>query len=168
MKQPPKKTIAELSVDTQLIIKRLKQAAVGDTITYQELTTLVGGNIQGNKRYLLQSARGHVLRNEHMVFDCIEDVGVKRISDSEIVETVPNHTMTRIRRTAKRGVRKLACAEYELLSGDEKTRFNAGASLLGAIAQLSKPTSLELIGPKIMEAQDKLPLAKTLELFAKT
>lgn len=163
----PKKTIAELSVDTQLVIKRLKKCAVGESVSYKELSDMIGSNVQGKARSHLQSARNNVLRDDRMVFECVENVGVKRMSDGEIVETAPTYAMNRIRNTAKRCVRKLSCAEYDKLSRDEQVRFNASASLMGALHQLSKTSALQIVAPKVTELREKLPLAKTLELFSR-
>ena len=46
---------------------------------------------------------------------------------------------------AKRGVERLACANYSSLDADKKPMFNAKAAILGTIVQHSAPAQIKQI-----------------------
>lgn len=159
-----KKSIPELSVDSKLLYERLKKAGIGETVTYAELSGIVGRDVANGGRGTMMTARRLCQAEHQMVFGTVRKVGLKRLSDQEIVDTgeaVTKH----IRKTARRGARRIACANYQALANDAKVRHNAQISLLGAIVALSKPSSIKRLEKSVAKEHEQLPVAKTLEVF---
>lgn len=162
--EPKTKAIPERSAETSLLIKRLKQAKIGDQIPYADLNKLVGGDVQHQHRYMLDTARKAVLNEDQMVFECIHGEGVKRMDDEAILG-IGDQCRSRIGRISRRGAKKMACANYDKLTNEQKLEWNTSMSLLGAVAMVTKSTSVQRLKSAVSESQDRLPLNKTLEAF---
>lgn len=164
IKTENKKAIAELSVDTQVIIGLLKKCEVGQMITYASLSQAIGRNVQTAARHITESARDIVQRDYHMVFSCVLNEGLKRLDDTAIVELHRGST-ARISRHAARTIRKMSCAEYERLSQSQKVQFNVGVSVLGAIGQITRRKQIATVEKRVTETMDKVAFGKMLDMF---
>ena len=159
-----KKSIAALSVDSQVVYNRIRRADIGEIVTYKELRELVGRDIQDKSRHCLDTAIRIAQREDRIVFGSVRGVGVKRLSDLETV-AASSSGVDRIRRIAKRSARKATCVDFDALPNETKIKHNAIVSLYGAIAHASKPASVVAVESAVANGEDKLPLAKTLALF---
>jgi len=157
----------ELSLDTRTLIERLSKAVVGETVEYLELTGLIGRNIQADARYVLLSALNHCL-NDGLVFGTVRKVGVKRLSDIEIVGA-GERALPAIRRTSRRAMKRLSqVQDFTAMPREKQQRHNALASALGVIAHFTKEKQVaQITGAIIKEGVRELPVHRTLELFAK-
>ncbi|MBN6819536.1 hypothetical protein JRF84_08030 [Methylobacterium organophilum] len=156
----------QVSVDTRFLCQRLKKAAVGDIVTYADLSAEVGKKVDGSFP-ALASARRILLREDQRVFDVITGQGLKRLNDVEIVGT-SSRTAKRIRRMAGRGVRTLAAVQnFSSLPREEQMRHTAALSVFGVIAEMSGERAIQKV-EKIAEGQSgTLPIAQTLDAFRK-
>ena len=159
-----KRVIPQLSVDAQLLAKRLEQVLVGEVIEYKDLNSVIKGNTQNGSRGALNAARKTIQREKQIVFEPVLGKGLKRLTDSEIVGT-GTAALAKIRRSSKRAVRKLACAEYDKLKPEEQTRFNAVGAMLGALHQASKERNLKVIEGECAVAKAQLSFNATFDLF---
>ena len=162
-----KKTISEISVDARLLHQRLTQAKVGDVITWDDLGQIIGRSVHpGEGGYsALATARNRVQVDDGYIFDAIAKVGLKRLSDAEIVNT-GQYAIDRVRRAARKGTRRLlSVKDFDALPNDLKVKHNAYASLLGAVAQISQSSKVTQLESHVQNARAALPLAKTLEVF---
>jgi hypothetical protein len=159
-------SIPEISVDAQVLARRLCDAKPGEVIPYQELCDLVKRDVQKDCRYLLDTARKIAQREKSFVFASVSRTGLKRLDDAGIV-SVGEQAVGAIHRSTRRAARRLACADYSALPPQEKVRHNTTASLLGAMELATKPTRVKELALAVNAASDKLPTAKVLELFAK-
>ncbi len=151
------------SNDTKILYQRLSDTEIGETATYAELSELVGYSVSGNTGYLA-TARKQCLR-EGIVFGVVRGVGVRRLNDTEIVGTASG-VMTKIRRTARRGATTLTKVnDFESLPNELKQAHNANMSMLGAIAQMTKPSKIKIIESRISPKERLLSYDQTLELF---
>lgn len=157
------KTIFELSADTRFIHQRLSKAAVGDVVEYEELTKLIGRDIRGAARHSLQSAI-RLCQKDGREFGAVMNVGIKRLSPEEIVVAAEDQ-IARSRNAAKRGMRRLANADFAKLSADDQLRHNATASVLGVLSLFGKQKSVEKVRAAVVAAADALPVGRVLELF---
>ncbi len=157
-----------ISADTNTLIRILKTAEVGDTIDYERLTAAIGRNVREQGRGALDSARKIVQRENGFVFDVVPTVGIKRLSDQEIVKT-SDRGRQHINRTARKTAATLTCVrDYSALPQDLQTKHNAELSILGAIAHASSAKQAERIEQAIgNNGQQVLSLDKTLEHFKK-
>jgi len=160
------RTIPGLSIDTKLIYDLLSKCDPGDIVAYRTLSELISRDVQGAARSCLQSAMRRLV-NDGVVFSCVRGVGIKRLSDSEIVGEGPA-TLAKIRRAVRRAGRKLqAVQDYDSLSHESQIAHNATISMFGALNHMSQPKTFKKLEGKIEETRASLPLAKTLELIGK-
>lgn len=158
------KPLFELSVDAQLLTKRLMKAEVGETVTYAEMNELIHSNVQKKSRHLMQRARITCQREKRMVFDAIENVGLKRLNDSEIAQT-GERVMSGINRAARRGFKRINCADYNAIDNEAKIKMNTHLSMLGALNAITSAKKMPLLEDKVREVNDRLSLANTLKMF---
>ena len=74
------------SIDTQTVVDRLRASEIGDLVTYASISEALGRDVTNGARSVLQSARRIVLNEDQMVFGVVTRVGLKRLSDVEIVD----------------------------------------------------------------------------------
>lgn len=160
-----KKAIPEMSIDTRLLIDKLKTVEVGTTITYDELTAVIGRDIRSRQGYQrLQSARRHCRKHLGIVFATVAKEGIRRCDDAAIVG-VAEDFLHRTHRAAKRGIETLACADFEKLDNSKRVELNAIASGLGVIHHITGHGAQKKLIASVQQAGEKLPLAKTMDVF---
>jgi hypothetical protein len=148
----------KLSSDTIAIARALETLAIGESISYNQLTGIIGRDIT-QFRNALESARHTVLRDKQMVFDTLRGVGLIRLNDSEIVD-LSDKAREQSRKLAKRIAKKLVCVNYNSLSKEKQVKHNTALSMFGVIAELSSSSSVKRLEQKIEEHGGSLPLAK--------
>jgi len=160
------KVIQALSLDSKMIYDRLKKSAVEEIVSYAELSKMIGRDTQNGGRGSIQTARRKALREDYIVFGVVRNIGLKRLSDVEIVATGED-TVTRIRRASTRGFRTItAVRDFDALPNDSKIRHNTYASVLGALSMATTAARMKKLEGRVAEAKASLPLAKTLEAFS--
>lgn len=160
-----KKSIAERSIEASLIRDRLAKADVGDIITYATMSELIGRNIQ-DRRWFLTTALNSLLNElppHRKVFSAIENIGVKRLSDEEIVASSSTRYTKKLRRASRKEAKRIAAVEVDNLSRENQTALFTAQSLIGAISTVTKSSMVERIATKIENSA--LPPAKTLDIF---
>lgn len=155
----------QVSVDVKTIAERLKNTAVGDVVTYDDLSKLIGRDVRNGARHVLNGARRYLLvRDRHMIFGIVTSLGVKRLNQKEIVDT-GEYATSRIRKMARRSA-ILIGEGVDRNSLDEPTRvkYDRHTALLGgALGSLLHHKSIAKLDKKILEAQKALPLAQTIK-----
>ena len=111
-------------------------------------------------RHILMTARNTALRENQMVFDCITGIGIKRLSDSEIVSMESVRPMARVRSALRNGVKRITCAQN--ITNEERIRVNASLSMFSVLAEFSKNKSLDKLEPL---SADLVPFGKVLKMF---
>jgi len=159
-----KSTIGQINVETQDVIDYLSKCKVGDIITYQELNRIALGDTQAEKRHVIQTARKRLLADYEMVFDVIMKVGLKRLSDQEIVETSASG-FSRIRRIAKKRSCQLTVVNYDELSTEKQIEHNTNLAAYGAVSFMTQSKQIKKIKGKIENHNEKLQIGETLRLF---
>jgi hypothetical protein len=148
-----KRTIAEVSAETLAAETALAILSVGQEVTYEALVASGLRDPMGDGRHAIYSARKRLLRERHMVFECIPGRGVKRLGDVEMIAHGDN-VMQRIRRASKRGMAVVLSVEnFHALSQDMKVRHNATAVVLGSVAVLTGRPGQRKIAGKMAEAR---------------
>lgn len=158
-----KKTLFEMSIDTRMLYDRLKKAAIGDVVSFTQMTELLGRSVDGACGNV-QSAL-HRLEGEGIAFANVRGTGYQRMNDVEVVNSA-EHAREGIRRKAKRAVRRLTCVqEFDRLPNEMKVKHNAALSGFGAIASIMSPGRVKSLEEAVARVGAQLPLAKTLEAF---
>ena len=160
-----KRSIPELSIDSRLLYERLKAAKVGETVTYEDLTGIIGRDVQKEAYGNLTTALKLVQREDGLVFGTVIGVGRKRLNDEEIVGTAGD-TIARVKSISKKGIRKITSVKnFDALPNDAKIQHNAALSILGVFQEISKPSKVRAVENKVKQSQNKLSLATTLDAF---
>jgi len=158
------KSIPEMGIDTKFIADRFAKLQPGETITDLELTRLIGRDI-GNARSNVYSAIRHVRSQFQIVVTRVLKIGYKRLNPKGIVDSTES-TIQHIHRTANTGVKKLGCVDLSELDNKGLLEFNTKASHLGVLAAVTNGKSVKKLESAISKTQERLPLAKTLEVFS--
>ena len=159
-----KRTIAEMSVESRLLIARLQKAEVGELLTYDHLAGEVGMAVGPSFKSRLYTARHCVLVDHGIHFGTVSGEGVRRSDGAGKLADMESGTSS-IRRVAHR---KLAIARHidlTALSPAEQTRYNATVSHLGVLHSFTKSTAVKRIHAAVEKQQAQLPLTQTLEAF---
>ncbi|MGE3932390.1 MAG: hypothetical protein AB7F67_04020 [Rhodospirillaceae bacterium] len=166
MPDDARRTIPQVSVDTNLVFQRLETAEVGEVVTYAELTVLIGRDVTTRARHNLTSAVRRAERERGMIFAPQRGVGVKRLSDAEIVEAI-GAVPAALGRRARRAARWLAAvADWDALPPALKARHNAYLSALGALTEITRPATIAKLERHVDQRhRQALPVAKTLDAF---
>lgn len=158
------KTIPEISVDSQLLIKRLMGAKKGELISYDELSKLISGDVRGHDYYALARARHRVLKDERIVFAVVRGRGVRRIEDADHIG-IGEMATNKVRRISRRSAEKMMCADFDKLTRDQKVEFNTHISVLGALAMVTKGSSIKQVKAAVSVSNERLALGPTLDAF---
>lgn len=151
------------SVDSVTLANRFSKMQIGDVISYAEMQALVRPmDIQTKNRNILYSAC-RIVRDEYgIVMSCVNGVGMKRLSDSEIAD-IPDYTFGQIRRKTKNATKSTKCADFTKLSTDEKKKLWFGQSMLGALCLMTSPKKIkELKSVSVVSQQFSIDTLKEL------
>lgn len=157
------KTRFEMSIDTRVLYDRLKQAVVGEVVTFEQMSDLLGRKVEGACPNLQSALRR--LEGEGIAFANIRAKGYQRMNDVEIVGTA-EHAREGLRRAAKKAIKRLTCVQnFDALPNEQKIKHNAALSGFGAIASIMSPGRVKKLEERVAQTGAQLPLAKTLEAF---
>lgn len=159
-------TIPQLSVDAQALAKRLASAQPGQLFTWEELNqVLPGRSLSGKDRYVLNTAKRLVQRENKIVFASVHGEGIRRMTDEEIAD-LRHSTVRRVRNIARRDARKMTCADYEKLTNEKRISLNTGLAICGAIAQFTKAGSVKQVELQTAVSQKRLSFEETIKQFS--
>lgn len=156
------RTIPELSIDAQAIERRLDAVNPGETVTYAELSRLVGRDVQKD-RGPLQTAMRRLTANQK-VFSAVRGEGVKRLTDAEILGLSPA-ALASMSGKARRTAKKLAAVDYAALDQQQQAAHNAALSVFAVVSHMARPASMKLLEARVAETHEALPIGRTLEAF---
>lgn len=158
------KSIPEISVDSRLLIKRLKEVKKGETVTYDELSKVISGNVIKSDRYALVRARHRLFKDERVVFGVLRKQGLKRLEDADHIG-IGEAATNRVRRISRRSAEQMLCADFDKLTNEQKIEFNTHVSVLGALAMVTRADRVKQVKAAVSVAHEKLALGPTLEAF---
>jgi hypothetical protein len=153
------------SYETRLLYERLRKLEVKEIVSYQELSKIIGQDVQESGRGALTSARKMAQRDDRIVTDAVTNVGITRIGD---VETIASASLTfkKVRRAVQRGTERLTSVDFDNLSNDDKIRHNASISAFMVMKMMGRPKTVERLAAAVNTTNTgQLPIARTLELF---
>jgi hypothetical protein len=160
-----KRYIGQVSADTRALVDVGNLIAVGSVWHYDEMTAILGRDIQGDARSVLESARRILEREYNIVFGVVRDVGLKHLTDEEAINT-GQETVEHNRRMARKAAKRIASLKSpETVSQAAQTKQFTFLSLFGAIVHMTRPRQIEKLSGRVEAAHKELPLAKTLDAF---
>lgn len=126
----PNPVIGRTLAETELLIKLLSTATIGQVFTYAEMSEAAKDNVQV-RNTILQTARRAMMRPPYrMVFGTIAGVGIKRLSDEEIPDEGAS-AVKRSRNIARKGIKKLGCANLSNMTPETKVKHITTSTVLG-------------------------------------
>ena len=160
------KPLFQQSFETQAAITCLEGVEAGKTVEYARLTDAMGVDAQRGGRGAVQSARRYLERERSMVFAAMRGLGIKRLTDNEIVST-GSQGQAKMRRVARRYGRRQTCVDFEALDQPTQVRQQIYRSLFNAAGALGKASAIRKLESRVVESARVLPLNQTLEAFKK-
>lgn len=153
-----------MSADARLLYQRLKRAAIDELVPYGDLTKEVSRPLH-EIRGAIATATRRLLKDDGRVFACVRSEGLKRCTDADIVDGATADTDA-VRRKARRGVEKLTkISDFAALSPARQLEHTTRMSVLGAIATMTRETSVEKVRSAAQGRSSELPLAETVRAF---
>lgn len=159
-----KKLTFEKSSDTKILESVLGEAKIGQMVTYEELSTAIGRDVRKFALPSLRSARRGLLKSKDFVFGCESGVGLRRLNDSQIIDSAEDDRK-RMKRAATRSLQKLSVVDFETLPPVKKKQHTVAAAQMGAIAMFSSTSSRKRIEASVNESKSTLAIGETLSLF---
>jgi len=158
---PEKHTIGERSYETQLLVNRLLKVPEGASISYNDLSTVIGEPVDGSTTKL-GSARRVIQSESQIIFETIRGEGLRR-ADAFGVVRAAGAGVEKIRRESRRRLKILACTQIDKLDTEGKAQFNMTASHLGILGEICKPRAAKQLRIAVEAAQERLPVGKAIE-----
>ena len=150
-----------IGVDTRVLVNRLLVTKVGEVVEYSELTSLIKRNVQGKGRPVLESARRYLERTERIAFGVVRNVGFKRLTGIQALDTGVD-AFGRHRRATTREARRILCQQpHEELTSNERVRQAAYLMSLGRIHKTSSTSAIKILQEGLGKHQSLLE--KTLK-----
>jgi hypothetical protein len=143
------------SLDTQTICRRLREAGEGEVVTYEELQKLIG---RDPRKHGARTAVGQLLR-DGIVFKAIDNVGYKRLSDSEKVK-YGAAGIGSINRKARKTMRVLGSAQYDRLNAEDKLKHNTSMTLAAMAAASTAHDAMKRIERSVASSDAAIPAAR--------
>lgn len=122
--------IFKQSAETVSVLSLLTNAAIGQTITYEQMRKAIKTPTElPMVQRAARSAIRILQRDRAMVFACVPNEGYRRLSDDEIVDS-SDHDVRCIRNKARRAMGKLQVANAENLSPEKQGKQSARMAML--------------------------------------
>lgn len=144
--------------EVNVIVELMAAAQPGTIISYDEITAAIGRDAV-KRRHSIVKAMRHLQREKRVVFAAVNGVGYQRLDSAGIVDAAAG-TIAHIRRTSKKGVRKLACVDYGDLDQDQKVAHNTRMTVLALVAESVSSSSVKRVEQKVVDSNAALPAAK--------
>ena len=161
----PGNFIGRTLAETELLIKHLETATIGQVFTYQEMNAICKEDVQ-IRTTILSTARRTLLKPPHrMVFGTIPGIGIKRLSDEEIPD-VAEDAVKRSKGIARRGLKKLNCADITKMTPESKIRTITHKTILGLFSGAGS-RKVKSLAEQSARASDTLKIGDVSSLFGK-
>lgn len=162
----PDHVIGRTLAETELLIKFLQGAEIGQVFTYAQMNEAAKDDVQA-RNTILNTARRTLLRTPHrMVFGTITGIGIKRLSDEEIPDEGAN-VVKRSHRLAKRGIRKMDCADIGKMTPETKIKHITTKTVLSLFAGAGSRKTHNLAEQSARVCNGEMKVGKIAELFGK-
>jgi hypothetical protein len=152
------------SAETELLIKSLLSTEEGHQITYKSL--LDASHLPDDSKFqaCLQSARRTCQRENGVVFGVVRGVGLKRCTPQEIVE-LGQDSITRSRHVAKRGLKRILCADTSRLGDEDMKNFNMRSSILALMTFSGSRHAQLKLTQEVSDARKRFEPADAIKLL---
>lgn len=156
------------SHDTDILCNRLRKAAPGELVSWDDLDKTVASNVRTNNRArgCLRSAR-RILLDEGISFRTEVGEGLKRCIADDVVD-VMDSDHRRVRGISKRSLKVSATVTkegYDELPTSRRARLDALRSYHGMTEAMARGSGVKKLATACEKAGETLALARTLEIL---
>lgn len=148
----------QIGIDAKTIADMMISTPVGEVLTYEAMSKAIGRNVLGQRRSI-RSAINFCITEHRSVFAVVTGVGYRRLNDSEAVSTGESY-IKRIRRAAMRGIKRVACANYEKLNDSDKIKHNVNTTVLAMVSESTSHGSVKRIEGAVSDSNSSIPAAR--------
>ncbi len=160
-----KTTISEASLETNLLFQHLKTIELGQTMTYEELNKVCGGDVQRDKYGCLATARRMYEREFPGQFlETVCKEGIKRVAPSAMTGFLDRKIQT-VRKQSKRAVRRAMRVVVDDIPEGERAGFAARVSLLHLQSNMGKEKEMQQLEQLAGGEGGMLNQQKVLDVF---
>lgn len=160
-----KRSIAERSAETWAVVNLLKEVPELGIVSYEKLAQVIGNNPQEDGRHHVASACKILEREGGIIFDAVENVGLKR-ADDLLKVAIGRKRLRKTARAAKRTRRVLAAVEkWDALPEEKRREHNILAAQAGAIQAMAGMRAARALGGKMDEKRQQLDPSESLKLM---
>lgn len=153
--------IHEKSADTSILESVLREAEVGQMVTYDQMSKAIGRDVREHARSALATARKTLLK-EGLVFGVEAKTGLIRLNDAGILQSTESDRR-RVMRATKRSLHKLALVDFEKLDAEDKKKHITMSAQMGTLGMFASSSAQKKIASKVNGKA--LPIGETLKLF---
>ena len=164
VKEGQDRPLFRASAESALLEKALADVAPGQTITYIDLNKACKSDVQSAARSALQTARRHLEREQRITFEALPNFGLKRLDQLEIVGAAAKHVRS-VRRKSRRAVVQLACADYDKLPLEARSKHDAYSAFWMITGRMSEARGVIKIEAASSAQQKQISVDQTLDLF---
>ena len=156
------------SGDVKKMTDRLAQSQPGELVTYKELSTLIGRDVQdGKNRIALIKARQRALDEAKAFFIVEINQGLRRASNVEVSKSA-DRDFKSIRRKAVRVRTRLKTVDVHALNTEDRLMHLARAGLTELLAVEMRASSVKAIAESAKNINgNEIPKALVLAAFKK-
>jgi hypothetical protein len=158
------RTIQELHVDSIALYARLEKVTEEEPlITYKELNAVVVGDTQKERRGCLNTARRMMQREYNILFAPVIGIGLKRMTDRDVVLSKDKHYQ-KVRRGTQKSIKDLSTIQdFNGLPNGEKTSHLATMSNFKMIQHFLRPKQVKRLEECVSHKQEQLSMVHTIE-----
>jgi hypothetical protein len=166
-----RKSIGERHIYTQEIMKLLRETEEGNIVNYSEIEDLIGLNPQApgpGYRYQ-KSARDILERDESIVFEPVDTIGLRRMTAREVALSTAGIYLQRKKSIIKRSKRRIETVNdcFGELTPEAQTKTTFARTLIAFDSEMTKAKNVKLIETKVDELKQLVGFKSTIQLFSK-
>ena len=151
------------SPERNALLLELRKLKPGETASYEELTTRLGFDVESMDG-IVRGVRETIQTEGGGTIDVSRGV-LRRLLDTEVVNSKAPGYRKKAKAAARRGVRALAGTEYKALSDEDKREHNTNMSALGAINLVLSASAQRKIEAGVEEKKKVFSAEETLKLL---
>ena len=159
----PPRTIGQASAETEALTRLLESSEVGQVITYAAMRDHCKVDVQEHPGHLT-TARRRLLK-AGTAFGTIHGVGIKKLDHHECPDEAKDK-QERARRTARKGLAILDCADLAKLDAETKVRAITSRTVLGFMVGAGSRKTINLAN-QAARSSEELKVGKIADLFGK-
>jgi hypothetical protein len=166
------KSIPEKELNVQILFNLLDTVEIGETIPYEELSEAIGkkvnyqNGVPGPAYWTLNKAVNRILNQKQKVFEAVQKVGMKYLTDSEVVTTVGERAIRRTRKFINKSVKRIITVDFDNLSNSDKIKHNTDLSVINVIKVITSRDKINKIEIAVLNNSGlRLPYSEMIETY---